>query len=326
MTKILCVPDVHLSDKPPSNCTDSYNDDLFVMLEEIVNLSKSRQIDAVAFAGDIFHSKIPMRTSHRTVQRMIGVVQSFECPVFLVPGNHDLQQDRIESLDTQPFGVLLHSGARLLSGWASGGQLPLYGVPWQQDWNGDYSDSFLSWVTEVDTRWDSNALLVTHAPLYPVGQELPWENVPAGHIALSMGTTGHCFYGHVHDYHGVFEVDGVTFCNHGALSRGSLHEEDLTRHPSVTIWHSDRSGVAAFERVKLSSARPADQVFRLAEHQAKIDYRDRLDVFLGAVRQSQVSVTSVESVLAEVRKMNLSAEELDLAESVLTAAIAGELK
>lgn len=237
MTEIICVPDVHLSDKPPTNCTDSYNDDLFVMLWEIVAESKSRNVDAVAFSGDVFHSKIPSRTSHRTVQQMIDVIQAFSCLVYLVPGNHDLQNDRIQSIhETQPFGVLLKSGARLLEGWAE--DLPLYGVPWQQDWNGDVSSAFLDWVLEIDDKYDGNALLVTHAPLFPPRKEPPYNFISADVFASLMGNMGSCFYGHIHDNHGVYCVEGVEFCNFGSVSRGSLHEIDLTRKPAVAIWKS----------------------------------------------------------------------------------------
>lgn len=327
MTQVLLIGDLHLSDKPPSNCTDSYNDDLFTMLEEVIVVSRDRAVDAVVFSGDIFHSKIPMRTSHRTVQRMIRVIQRFPCPVYLVVGNHDIQSDRVESIaETQPFGVLLHSGARLLDGLAGDG-LPLVGVSWQQDWQ-NAGTAFATWRETVESGvFQTSMLLVTHAPLYPPGQELPWENVPSWVVAEWMGSRGFCYYGHVHPLHGVFESNGVIFCNQGALSRGSLHEEDLTRVPAVTIWHSGISGPDAFERIELESAPPADQVFRLAEHTAKVSYRDRLDVFLQQVASSKVGITSVESVIAEVRSVvGLSGDEIALAEEVLNSAIAGEIK
>lgn len=328
-TRILLCGDLHLSDKPPSNCNESYNDDLFTMLEEIVRIQEQQEADAVVFAGDLFHLKAPSRTSHKTVQRMIEIVQSFACPVFLVIGNHDIQHDRVESIhETQPFGVLLKAGAILLDGWAD--HFPLYGVSWQQHWDRDCSDAFKEWRRHwelaLENGYVGNALLVTHAPLYPPGQELPWENVPASTVAAWMGGYGHCYYGHVHDYHGSFEVDGVRFCNQGALSRGSLHESDLTRRPAVTLWTSGVLGSAAFERIELSSAPAADQVFRLAAAAERSAYADRLELFLSSVVRSAVEVTSVESVLARVRAMSLSPSEVKLAEDVLTSASQGELK
>ncbi len=321
--KVLCVPDVHLSDKPPSQCVPEYNEQLFAMLAEVVSLAEVA--DAVVFAGDIFHNKRPDRTSHRTVQRMIEVIQAFPCPVYLVAGNHDLANDRINSIyETQPFGTLLQSGARLLSGWAR--DVPIYGAHWEQTW-GDPGDFLTEWLAEGDARHGSleQCLFVTHAPIYPPGRENPWECIRA-EVFAGWLQDGFCFYGHVHDHHGVFTVDGVTFCNQGAISRGSLQEEDLRRKPAVTLWHSDRSGEAAFERIELASAPPASEVFRLAEATERADHRERLETFLSAVGRSEVAQTSVESVLAHIQTLDLPDADRVLAEDVLTAAAAGELR
>lgn len=324
--KILCVGDIHLSDKPPTNCTETYNDDLFAMLQEIVKLAYDREIDAVVLSGDIFHIKRPDRTSHRTVQHMIDVVQAFHCPVYGVVGNHDIQHDRLSSVfETQPFGVLLMSGMRMLHGWA--GDFPIYGVPWQQDWQ-DAEAAFQDWDPAVwhDGGPNANALIVAHAPLYPPGQENPFENIPASTVARWAGNSGYLYYGHVHDYHGVFESDGVVFCNQGSISRGSLHESDLTRKPAVAIWHSNRSGLGAFERVELKSAKPADQVFRIQKAMERVDYRDRMEEFLSALSESTVDATSVESVIAYVQGLGLSSGEQRMAVEILEMAASGELK
>lgn len=322
--KIGLIGDLHLSDKPPSNCTDAYNDQLFAMLDEVVKIAADRVLDAVAFAGDLFHIKRPSATSHGTVQRMIEVVQAFDCPVYLVVGNHDILHDRVDSIhETQPFGVLLRSGARLLDGWAP--DLPLYGVPWQQRWN-EGAPAFDAWCSGDGMHDAEGSLVVTHAPLYPPGEELPWENIPASVVAAWMRNVGHLYYGHVHDFHGVFTCDGVVFCNQGALSRGSLHESDLTRRPAMTIWHSEVDGPAAFERVELQSAPPASEVFRLEEAGVRIDYRDRMAAFLGALSDSTVTATSVEAVVAHVQSMpGLSDPERVLAAEVLNEAATGGL-
>lgn len=315
------VGDIHISDKPPTNCTESYNDDLFEMLTEVGDIAGRRQLSAVVLAGDVFHIKRPDRTSHRTVQRLIDVLQAYPCPVYMVIGNHDIQQDRLDSVfETQPFGVLLQAGMRLLSGWDF--ELPVYGVSWQQDWH-DAEEAFKEWGGGAP---HDQALIVTHAPLYPPGQENPFENVPASVVAGWAGKKGYLYYGHVHDYHGVFETDGVVFCNQGSLSRGSLHESDLTRKPAITIWHSDRSGPEAFERVELKAAKPAEEVFRLVEHAERVDYRERLDAFLASVASTKVDATSVESVISHVRSLELGRAETDLAVEVLEQAASGELK
>src|SRR6185437_5825901 len=135
MSLYLLLSDVHLCDKPPSSCTESYTDDLFDLLAQTVQVARRRKVAAAVWAGDTFHIKTPSRTSHELVNRAIDLINSYPCPVYLLPGNHDIKHDRLDSIDSQPLGELYRCGARRLEGW--GGydahtQYMVYGVPWLQ--------------------------------------------------------------------------------------------------------------------------------------------------------------------------------------------------
>jgi len=67
----LLLGDLHLTDKAPSSCTDSYCDDLFDLLGQVNALVREHEAIAVVIAGDVFHNKAPSRTSHRVVRRFI---------------------------------------------------------------------------------------------------------------------------------------------------------------------------------------------------------------------------------------------------------------
>ena len=237
MNPILLVGDIHLADKAPSSCTDSYCDDLFDLLEQTVAIAN--ELDAIpVWAGDVFHVKAPARTSHRTVQRAIRLVEGYKHRLRIVPGNHDMSGDRFESLyETQPLGVLLEAGAKLLRGWDDEAPV-LYGVPWLQGYGEGQEPPLLG---DAVCEWNdgfgiNSSLMVAHAPLYPPGAELTYENIPMALWADRMSNVGSCYYGHVHDFHGVTEVGGVTFCNDGAITRGSLTESHLNRTVMVTVW------------------------------------------------------------------------------------------
>lgn len=313
--KVLLLSDIHATRHTPSSCTDTYMDDLLDLLRQTQQIALWERCEAVVWAGDVFHHKAPSRTSHQLVLEMVRIVQGYHCPVFIVPGNHDIQNDRLDSVHlTQPLGTLLKAGAIELIGW--GGydaekMYPFYGVPWLQHWTDEAVSQALAGYRDSFPR---PGLVVTHAPLYPPGRELPYENYPAAAWDAAMGEEGgHVFYGHVHEPHGTWSCGHTTFCNNGALSRGSLHEYNLDRTPMVTIWDSE---TGKFE-TKALDARPAAQVFRLAEKTQATDIQGRLDEFLSQVGATSLQVVSIEAVIAHMREKNVRPEVQTLVEQLL---------
>jgi len=307
MSEYLLMGDIHLSDRPPSSCTDSYQDDIFDLLRHVGTIAADRRSAGVIWAGDVFHHKTPGRTSHRTVIDLIALLFDYPCPTYVVPGNHDMLHDRLDSIDnTQPLGVVIASGAlRLLNGWMNSGGDLVYGVPWLMRFTDDAVESAFADWRHLNPE-GAAALCVTHAPLYPVGRELAYENYPAGKWAWAMGGHGSVYYGHVHEPHGIHQVGGVTFCNAGALSRGSLHEHNLTRPVQIAAWSADTGTFALLDLPH----KPAEEVFRLVEAKQARTAQVELDRFLDSVGQARLEITSIEAVLAHVRTLHLG-EELE---------------
>jgi DNA repair exonuclease SbcCD nuclease subunit len=314
--KILIVNDIHARRQPPSRCTETYWPDLLDLLWQTVDVARDREADAVVWAGDVFDHKNPRLTDHGLMQDLIAVVCAYLCPVYGVPGNHDMQHDRPDSIDvTQPLGVLFRAGLQRLEGWA-GDNLPLYGVPWQQEWSAEGIKAALAgWIEHLFTR----SLVVTHAPIYPPGREPGYagaEFTPAEWWSLPMtdGSFRHGLaYGHIHEPHGSWMLDGTVFCNYGALSRGSLDEYNLDREVGCALWHEN---TGSFEFVPLK-ARPAAEVFRLERRAAEVTARKSLDGFLAGVQSATLSVLSVEAVMRHLRESGTEPAVVDLAEELL---------
>lgn len=316
MTSFLILGDLHLSDRAPSACTDSYTDDLFDMLAWIADYAQENNA-VVIQAGDLFHVKQPSRNSHNLVQRTIEALRKFPREVFIVPGNHDLLNDRLDSIfETQPLGTVFRSGAaKMLDGWDISGNYPIYGVPWIQKLN-DISVSEAYRDFRPSYYGYDHALAITHAPLYPPGQELKFEYYPASKYADAMNNQCSVYYGHVHEAHGVWTCNGVTFCNQGALSRGSLHEHNLKRKIAVTVWN-DLNG--QFRRVEVPH-KPAKEVFRLEEKNELQEAKISLDQFLESVGKTTMSLTSIENVIEYIKNKEFDPQLEKIIEDLLREA------
>jgi DNA repair exonuclease SbcCD nuclease subunit len=324
LSKYLLINDVHLTNENshPSSCTSSYTDDLFDLLEQGSTVAAERDCKAIIQLGDLFHIKAPGRNSHALIQRAMNWIRNAPCDVWVVPGNHDLLNDRLESLNEgQPLGVLYDSGLAYKADRYSANLPAVYGVPWQQFWDAEetVADRAVASALSSFRPSDTPQLIVTHAPFFPPGSNPAYEHYSTEKFASMVNPSGRAnvqvIYGHIHDYHGEYVVNGVRFANYGALSRGSLTESNLTRPVGVTIWDSV---TGKFEFVELQ-AKPADQVFRVKEITEVKTTQLKLDQFLESVGQSTISIATIESVLAHIRSLHLGKEFEQVVEELLTS-------
>ena len=297
--RVICVGDIHLSDRPPASCYDTYTDDILDMLAYVGKLEKALKVDAVVWAGDIFHHKQPSRTSHATVLKLMKTIQAnYEHYPWVVTGNHDIQSDRLDSLEKQPLGVLYEAGVlRELDGWHP--TLPIFGVPWQQRWlsPGTIEEAFRGYREE-----SRNGLVVTHAPIYPptVADNVLFELLPLDKVSEAMDNVGYVYYGHIHEPHYKFTVEGIHYANMGAISRGSLHEYNLARKIQVALWTPEHG----FTPVDVPH-KPASEVFKLAEAKEKKETKLSLDSFLASVTDADLDISSTGAIIDHVRNMDI---------------------
>lgn len=297
MSRYLVIGDVHLSDKPPSIRTESYKDDVLAKLRWCVELAIREDAQAIIQAGDIFHIKTPSRTSHELVLETAKVLtDGHEIPVLIVPGNHDLQNDRLESLSSQPLGALsMHPQIDIFIG-RSAKAPDVFAIPYLSN----LETMLPGWAAEWAEK--KEPLIVTHAPLFPDGVCPPYDHMEASEWAEKFPGAWATYYGHIHDSHDVYTADsGMQMINRGALSRGSIHENTLRRVPQVTHVNT---GIQSIDGYQVPH-RPAREVFRLAEKEKLDDRQTDLEQFLSAVGSTTLTGLSLEEVAARAREADL---------------------
>lgn len=313
MTNYLLISDIHLADNPPASRKEGYLDEVMNLLWQTVDIAKQHNAVAV-WAGDVFHIKTPARNSYSMVGDVVDLALLYPNGLYIVPGNHDLTHDRMDSIHAQPLGQLFkHNSITMLTGTeAIDDGYSIYGVPWLQRFTDEAVSKALQGYREHEWADGKNSLVVTHAPMYPPGQELKYEFYDTRKWAEYMDNRGSVFYGHIHNPHGVYTVDGVKFCNNGALSRGSLDESNLTRKVVATLW-SDISG--EFYTAPLLSA-DASEIFRM-EVKTQREAQVKLDDFLESIGQTSLRITTSSAVMEHIRSLELGPEVEALIQELL---------
>ena len=309
--KFLQLNDVHASDKPPVNRTDLYIEDIFTKLVEVVTLAYANQCEFIAVCGDLFHIPKSSRTSHGLVRRWLGIIDTWtqRGPWLVVAGNHDLAAGRLDSVETQPIGVLAqHAGVALLSYGLSEvhclAGVRVGGIGWNYKMDSEF----------IRRRADSKELdiLLVHAPIAERSNPF-YPTIRPEDIA---GAARVICYGHMHSPEPPYEIGGTTFSNPGALARGALSTEDLNRTPQVAIVEVTPKAVNV-EYIQLESARPSSEVFRVEAAEVRKASNEAVSQFVENLGDTAVDAVTAESLAEEVQRVAKDQEVADLARDIL---------
>jgi len=308
--KLMFIGDVHAADAPPSKRTDSYKDEILEKLREIVEIAEKEAVDAVLFAGDIFHHKEPRRVSHRLIQELIEIFLSFPegVTVYILVGNHDITMGRLDSLEKQPLGVLGGLPNVELLMWncerLSADVLlhPIPGVPGVE----------VSHYEAFRPREVKHNIIVSHQSVVPDKKKemAVLRNKSFIHDAAEVAKTTTAdivLYGHQHRRDGVYTKKGRSklpyersdklFVNLGSICRGTIGDEDLNKKPAVFILDLLDEGYE-YKEIELTRVRPSSEVFKLEEHFEQKSRREDIDEAASLRNNMTVESLSIDSVIA----------------------------
>jgi DNA repair protein SbcD/Mre11 len=272
--------DTHLSDNSPVSWKADYTEEIWNSLSQVGELAKQHQVNAVLDGGDYFHVKAPSKNSHHLVQKTALIHQGYKCPILMVPGNHDIRYNNLETLERQPLGTLYASRVfeQLDERVFEDGDLRVrvVGVP--------YSPNLT--LTELmgiqKKKGDTHLIAVVHtlAALKPPSSIEDFWNEPVFNYESLVSRNGPdaFMFGHWHKDQGVEVVGGKYFINQGALSRGALVRENLERTPKVALIEFDGSELKV-QTFKLDVA-PAEDVFDLEKKAVQERERQDIDQFV----------------------------------------------
>lgn len=314
VTKFLTVGDVHLADKSPQSRVDDYRETVFGKLDMVRMAADKLFPAAVLFTGDIFHLEKPIRNSHSLVRALIDKLLEFPCPCYCVPGNHDLRNDRMDTLPEQPLGVVFSSGAMIqltpegeLFHCFESGRIGVGDPPRVQVGETtclietDPGPLFKIRVagtdySEMDPLPKCHAVkkgradyLITVGHFYSGLEGCDYYGKPCiSYHDMAETETDLWVMGHFHNDRGIQQVGGKYFVGLGSLTRGALDDDNLARNVKIGLVELEKEGGVirtTLKAIRLPVA-PPEEIFDLVRHEEIKQEREAMDAFMQDLQEN----------------------------------------
>lgn len=292
---ILVLNDVHIAASPPLGCRDSYTRDVQNMLEEAKQYAIDNKCQYTVFTGDLFHYK--RNTPHWLVRWLVNLFSDWPGTRFAIAGNHDLSYEGLQSIPSQPIGVLFESGSLK---WLAtetithddGVTIQWSPANYRDDIDHDPANFGLQ--REKGITW---AIKVAHGAITPPGKPFPFHVVPMDTIPTEGMDL--CLFGHPHYDVGVHEVNGCTFACLGSIGRTQRTEENREREMRLLMVELTPNEMHLSE-LPLNSALPADELF-LEMPQDEVELSSAMQRFASSVSAAiRLEEGTVDEVLATI--------------------------
>jgi len=254
--RLLYFTDTHIRSVKPDNRRDDFLKAIAAKLSEVIKLCRLLGIDYVIHGGDIFDHPNPDR---RSLDLLHWFLKKLALPVYCVAGNHDLIDQRLDSLDGTALGYLARQEwLRLLQPgemiYLSNNNCVLqlsgqhYYCDIDRQGNGE--------VYMVSKKSCDLAVHVVHGMLLPRAFS---EKVPCTLISSVTATEADFTLG-AHAHLGYHEIEGGKyFLNPGALARVTNLARERIRTPQV-LYLDFTSANYSYRFIPLGAARPGDEV------------------------------------------------------------------
>ena len=196
---IVHTADVHIGVEnygfpDPLTRTSTRLNDFLSSFDEVVNYSIDNNADLVLMCGDAYKSRNPSQTHQREFAKRIAEITKHNIPVFLLAGNHDSPNIRVQATALDIFNPLdapyVNIGAELKTHLieTKSGPIQIIALPWIR--KGDF-------ITSQDTKGLSNTQInkeiqktitdIIKSEIENLNPEIP--AILAGHVSIDSAKT-----------------------------------------------------------------------------------------------------------------------------------------
>lgn len=285
MERFIITGDLHTRATNPKSRLDNYQQALFAKLEWVFAKAKQLRAAGIIIPGDLFDS---WNVAITTVGDLAILFKQAPCPIYAIPGNHDLVAGNPQTKHRTPYYLLVRMGLirdldmRRID--HSTTVLTGHGFTFETDtpeglrqFVGRYVDH-----EESDVALDGPALLLPchihvvhsmllHSPHPHARHTLIEDVVTSANVIIT---------GHDHAGFGVhIREDGVLFINAGALGRLAASKGEMERQVQIAVLEIEGSDYGAY-LLPVTCARPGHEVLSRVHIEAEEQKNEQLESFL----------------------------------------------
>jgi DNA repair exonuclease SbcCD nuclease subunit len=311
--------DTHTCDRSPASWRGDYPSEIWSNLEQIGKFAREHHATAVLDGGDFFHVKSASRNPHSLVVTANKIHAAYPCPTWLVPGNHDVKYNNMETIDEQPLGVMFSSGVfnQLREQVFQDGDLSVrvVGMPYSpfrtladlQAIKKKPGDTYLIAIVHQ---------LASNDPPKAVEDFFGEPVFRYSDLKSQDGPDVWCF-GHWHKDQGIVDIGETQFVNLGAVSRGALIRENTTRTPKVAYIEATKDRLRVMQLPLMVA--PAEDVFDFERKERQEKEETNIEQFV-QVLQANAAFDPSQTIEHNLDQMNFAVEVRDLAREYLEKA------
>ncbi|QQK07620.1 metallophosphoesterase family protein [Miniphocaeibacter halophilus] len=299
--KFLFFTDTHIRSTNPVSRKDNFLETIENKFAEINSLINKYDIDYVLHGGDLFdRPDIPVRI----IGKFANILKSFNKPIYIISGNHDIYGHNPNTVDRSMLGLLNTLDIVTLINKddpiilkEENLRIQLSGCPYIYDIDSEYKKYYFPQrLEDVDYHiFLIHSFLIDKPFVDSVSHTLIEEILEIdADIVLS---------GHYHTGFGVKNINNKYFINPGSLLRTNSSKPELKRIPEVVIMDISKEGINIKE-IPLKSALPGEDVLKINNNYEKLK-SEALEDFKLLVRQSSnLESYNIYDILKEISEKN----------------------
>lgn len=300
MSKFLYFQDSHVKGKNSINRLGNYFEDWLIKFEELLNIAKENDVEAILDGGDLFHNPI---VSYGVVDPIADLVEKYKIPIYSLFGNHSALYHNVENSQNTSLGHLFKRSKYFkYLRCIKRKDFNIVGIDYFHGIEEHLKKGGLYFAGDED-KWKIAIIhaFITPKPFLPQVSHLVCDDFQTD---ANLVLVGH--------YHNEWEktvpsnefLNETKFLDIGCFGRNSISEAKIK--PKCVLLDTEKR---SYEIIELKTAKKGEEIFDLAKVEEYKTFDKSIQDFVKSLESSEFQKSNIRDTILEIaRKQNVNKE------------------